>query len=102
MLPCAFVMFDVNTAQPIRNKMGRCIPVKTGNSVGAFSVFSPKSGRHIRDRPFNLKGGRGVMVFLFRLEFFFQTAQELEYLFFLSGKAQFFFSQFNIRLCQKL
>jgi hypothetical protein len=47
MLPCAFVMFDVNTAQPIHNKMGRCIPVKTGNSVGAFSVFSPKSGRHI-------------------------------------------------------
>ena len=40
-------MFDVNTAQPIRNKMGRCIPVKTGNSVGAFSVYSPKSGRHI-------------------------------------------------------
>ena len=39
MLPCAFVMFDVNTAQPIRNKMGRCIPVKTGNSVGTFSVL---------------------------------------------------------------
>ena len=42
----------------------------------------------IRDRPFNLKGGYG---FLFCSEFFFRTIRELEYLFFLSRKVQFFF-----------
>ena len=31
--------------------------------------------------------------FLFRSEFFFRTTQELEYLFFLSRKAQFFFQK---------
>ena len=51
----------------------------------------------MRDRPFNLKGGGG----LFRSEIFFQTTQELEYLFFLSRKAQIFFPQFNIRLYDK-
>jgi hypothetical protein len=46
-----------------------------------------------RDRPFNLQGGGGDYGFLFRLEQFFRTAQELEYLFFLSRKAQkYFFS----------
>ena len=49
----------------------------------------------IRDRPFNLKGG--VMFFLFRSEFFFQTTQELEY-FFLS---RIFFPEVNIRLYDK-
>ena len=55
----------------------------------------------LRDRPFNLKGG--VMVFLFRSEFFFRTtiSEELEYLFFLSRKAQIFFPEFNIRLYDK-
>ena len=46
----------------------------------------------LRDRPFTLKGGRGVggdYGFLFHSEFFFRTTQELEY-FFLSRKAQFF------------
>jgi len=44
--------------------------------------------KQIRDRPFNLKGvGYG---FLFRSEFFFRTTRELEYLFFLSCKANFF------------
>jgi hypothetical protein len=42
----------------------------------------------LRDRPFNLKGGG--YGFLFCSEFFFRT-QELEYLFFLSREAQFFF-----------
>ena len=42
----------------------------------------------LRDRPFTLKGGG--FGFLFRSEFFFRTTQELEYLFFLSRKAQFF------------
>ena len=42
--------------------------------------------RHVlRDRPFNLKGGWGGMDFCF--------VQELEYLFFLSRKAQIFFLQ---------
>jgi hypothetical protein len=45
-----------------------------------------------------MKGGYG---FLFRSEFFFLTTQELEYLFFLSRKAQFFFPEFNIRLYDK-
>ena len=48
----------------------------------------------IRDRPFNLKG-RGYG-FLFRSEFFFRKTQELEYLFFMSRKAEF-----NIRLYDK-
>jgi hypothetical protein len=43
-------------------------------------------------------GGYG---FLFRSEFLFRTTQELEYLFFLSREAQFFFPGFNIRLYDK-
>ena len=54
----------------------------------------------LRDRPFNLKRGGGLW-FLFRSEFFFRTTQELEYLFFLPRKAQIFFPEFNIRLCDK-
>jgi hypothetical protein len=38
---------------------------------------------------------------LLRLENFFRTTQELEYLFFGSRKAQFFFPEFNIRLFDK-
>jgi hypothetical protein len=53
-----------------------------------------------RDRPFNLKGGRGYG-FLFRSEIFFRTTQELEYLFILSRKARIFFLEFNIRLYDK-
>jgi hypothetical protein len=49
----------------------------------------------VRDRPFNLKGwgGGGGYSFLFRSDLFFRTTRELEYLFFLSLKAQFFFSR---------
>ena len=43
-----------------------------------------------RDRPFNLKGGRGYG-FLFRSEIFFRTARELEYIFFCRAKREFFF-----------
>ena len=46
----------------------------------------------VRERPFNLQGG---------LCFFFRTARELEYLFFLSHRAQIFFPEFNIRLYDK-
>jgi hypothetical protein len=42
------------------------------------------------------------MVFFFRSEIFFQTTQELEYLFFLSHKAQIIFPEFNIRLYVKI
>jgi hypothetical protein len=48
---------------------------------------------------FNLKGGG--YGFLFRSEFVFSTTRELEYLFFLSRKAQIFFQEFNIRLYDK-
>ena len=41
------------------------------------------------------------MVFCFIQNIFFQTTQELEYLFFLSRKAQFFSPEFNIRLYDK-
>ena len=41
-------------------------------------------------------------VFLFRSEFFFRTRQELEYLFFLSCKAQICFPEFSIRLYDKI
>ena len=58
------------------------------------------SGRWLRDRTFNLKGGRGYG-FLFRSEFFFSTTQELEYLFFLSRKVRIFFPEFNIGLYDK-
>ena len=54
----------------------------------------------LRDRPFNLKGGRGYG-FLFRSEKKILTTQELEYLFFLSCKARIFFPEFNHRrLCR--
>ena len=43
-------------------------------------------------------GGYG---FLFRSEKKFRTTQELEYLFFLSRKAQFFFPEFEITLYDK-
>ena len=59
----------------------------------------------VRDRPFNLKGwgaGGGYgLFFLFRSELFIRTTRELEYLFFLSLKAQFFFPEFNIWLYDK-
>jgi hypothetical protein len=41
------------------------------------------------------------MVFCFIQNFFFRKTQELEYLFFLSRKAEFFFPEFNIRLYDK-
>ena len=41
------------------------------------------------------------MFFFFRSEIFFRTTQEFEYLFFLSCKAQIFFSEINIRLYDK-
>ena len=46
-----------------------------------------------------MKGGS--YGFLFRSEIFFRTTQELEYLFFLSRQARFFFPEFNIRLYYK-
>ena len=52
----------------------------------------------IRDRPFNLKGGGG-MVFCFVQKFFFGQ-HKLEY-FFLSREARNFFPEFNIRLYDK-
>ena len=56
-------------------------------------------GKYFRDWPFNLQGGGGggggggVVGLLFFASFriFFRTSRELEYLFFLSRKAQFFF-----------
>ena len=57
---------------------------------------------HIRDRPFNLKGGGGGGYgFLFRSEIFLRTTRELKYLLFLSRKARNFFPDFNIRLYHK-
>ena len=40
-------------------------------------------GDYLRDRPFNLKGGRGYG-FLYRSEIVFRTTQELEYIFFVA------------------
>ena len=50
---------------------------------------------HIRDQPFNLKGG-GYGI-LFCSEFFFRTTWELEYLFFCRAKREFFPQ--NLTLC---
>ena len=47
--------------------------------------------KYIRDRPFNLQGGGGGYGFLFRSVIFFRTTRELEYLFFLVAKREFFF-----------
>jgi hypothetical protein len=55
----------------------------------------------LRDRPFNLQRGGGGYGFLFRSEFFFRTTRELEYLIFLSRKAQIFFPEFDIRSYNK-
>ena len=41
------------------------------------------------------------MVFCFVQNFFSRTTQELQYLFFLSCKVQFFFPEFHIRLYDK-
>ena len=57
---------------------------------------SLKQQKHIRDRPFNLKGGGGYG-FLFLSEFFFPTTQELEYIFFVANV----FPELNIRLYDK-
>ena len=49
--------------------------------------------KHIRDRPFNLKGGGGGgggYGFLFRSEHFFRRTRELEYFFFVTRSANFF------------
>ena len=70
-------------------------------NIYILTVYSIKAWlHHLRDRPFNLKGGGGDG-FLFRSEMFFQTTQELEYLIFLSHIAQIFFPEFNIRLYDK-
>ena len=67
--------------------------------MGYLIFFNTFKNILIRDQPFNLKGGG--YGFLFRSEFFFRTTQELEYLFFLSGKEQIFFPEFNIMLYDK-
>ena len=72
----------------------RCLPVVRGLEKTTLYLQL----HHVRDRPFNLKGGYG---FLFRSEFFFRTTRELEYLFFLSRKARIFFPKFHIRLYDK-
>ena len=70
---------------------------KTPNYLKKLCIPSSEvHTRNLRDRPFNLK-----VFFLFRSEIFFRTTRELEYLFFLSRKAQFFFPEFNIRLYDK-
>jgi hypothetical protein len=68
-----------------------------------LEIISQCDVKHIRERPFNLKGGLegGGYGLLFRSENFFWTTQELEYLYFLSCKAQIFFPEFNIRLYDK-
>ena len=48
----------------------------------------------IRDRQFNLKGGG--YGFLFRLEFFFRTTQDLEYLFFCRVKREHFLQDLTL------
>ena len=48
----------------------------------------------LRDLPFNLKGGG--YGFLFSSEFFFRTAQELEYLFFCRAERNFFFHNLTL------
>jgi hypothetical protein len=53
----------------------------------------------LRDRPFNLQGRGHVLVFFVQKFFFGQ--HELEYLFFLSHKGQFFPPEINIRLYDK-
>jgi hypothetical protein len=53
---------------------------------------------HLRDRPFNLKGG---LCFFVSFRKIFSDNTRVRILFFLSRKAQNFFPQFNIRLYDK-
>jgi hypothetical protein len=55
---------------------------------------------HVLLNSITISGGGGYG-FLFRLEIFFRTTRELEYLFFLSREARFFSPEFNIRLYDK-
>ena len=71
--------------------------ITTCVQVDGFNYFTNELG--LRDRPFNLKGGRGVMVFCFVQKNFFGQ-NKLEY-YFLSPKARNFFQEFNIRLYDK-
>ena len=47
----------------------------------------------LRGRPFNLKGGYGL---LFRSEFFFRTTQKLEYFLFGRAKREIFFQNLTL------
>ena len=59
---------------------------RVNSESGQMSTY----GSHVRERPFNLKGGG--YGFLFRSEIFFRTTRELEYLFlFCRAKREFFF-----------
>jgi hypothetical protein len=60
--------------------------------IELMHIYAPKGGQG---------GGGGGYGFLFRSQSFFRTTQELEYLFFLSRKAQNFFQEVNIRLYDK-
>ena len=78
-----------------------CIPSDWKHANVAPAYKQGEKYNAVRDRPFNLKGGMGGYGFLFRSEFCFRTTQEVEYYFFLSRKARFFFPEFNIRLYDK-
>ena len=76
----------------IRNQVQKSITYKQNNAIPSRIP----AARHlihdfaIRDRPFNLQG------FLLRSEICFRTTRELEYLFFLSCKAQIFFQNLTL------
>jgi hypothetical protein len=66
-------------------------------SKNSASNYRPVS---LRDRSFNLKGGRGLWFFVsFRI--FFLDNTRVRILFILSCKARIFFPKFNIRLYDK-
>ena len=61
-----------------------------------YQMFPAKVSRHssIRDRPFNLKGGGGIWLFVSFINFF-RTAQEFEF-FFSRTKRKFFFQNLTL------
>ena len=85
----------IYTTQYKETKLHQSSRQKFGASIRSKFGFIP-----IRDRPFNLKGG--CYGFLFRSEICFRTTQELEYLFFLSHKAQFFFQNSTLGYMTKI
>ena len=78
--------------------LNKIIPFKNKKWFQLNLILPFKNKKWLGTDNLTWRGGYG---FFLRSEFFFRTTQEVEYLFFLSRKAQIFFPEFNIRLYDK-